>query len=54
MSVRIGVREALPQAGVYFNLDALRMGVSVWGSELGYEPGERSVYNLALSFDFVY
>ena len=54
LSVRLGVREALPQAGIYFDLDAFKMGVSAWGDELGYEPGERPVYNLALSFDFEY
>lgn len=54
LSARVGIKEALPQAGVYFDLNALKMGVSVWGDELGYEPGERSVYNLALSFDFEY
>lgn len=54
LSVRLGVREALPQAGIYFDLEAFKMGVSAWGDELGYEPGERPVYNLALSFDFEY
>jgi len=54
LSIRLGLREALPQAGVYFDLEAFKMGVSAWGDELGYEPGERPVYNLALSFDFEY
>jgi hypothetical protein len=54
LSIRVGVREALPQAGVYFDLAAFKMGVSAWGDELGYEPGERPIYNLALSFDFEY
>jgi len=54
LSIRLGIREALPQAGVYFDLEAFKMGVSAWGDELGYEPGERPIYNLALSFDFEY
>jgi hypothetical protein len=54
LSIRLGFREALPQAGVDFDLDALRIGVSAWGDELGYEPGQRSVYNIAFAFDFVY
>lgn len=54
LAIRLGFREALPQAGVDFDLDALHIGVSAWGDELGYEPGQRSVYNIAFAFDFVY
>lgn len=54
LSVRMGVRDALPQAGVDLDLDFAKIGVNAWGTELGLEPGERSIYNLEFSFDFVY
>jgi hypothetical protein len=53
-TLRIGVREALLQAGIDLNLDFAHIVVSAWGDELGIEPGERSVYNLLIGIDFIY
>ena len=54
LTFRIGVREALLQAGFGLDLDFVHIAVSAWGDELGIEPGQRSVYNLLLGIDFVY
>lgn len=54
LSLRIGIREALLQAGVDFDLDFAHVSVSAWGDELGSEPGQRPVYNLLLGIDFLY
>jgi hypothetical protein len=54
LSLRLGIKEALLQAGVDFDLDFAHVSVSAWGDELGNEPGERPVYNLILGMDFLY
>ena len=54
LSVRLGFREALLAAGLGFDLGAFSLNAAAWGDELGIEPGARPVYNLLLSFDFVY
>ncbi len=54
LTIRVGMREALLQAGVDFDLGFVRINASAWGDELGFEPGQRSIYNLLLGFDFVY
>jgi hypothetical protein len=54
LTLRVGIKDALLQAGIDYDLGVARVGVSAWGAELGYEPGSRSVYNLLLGIDFVY
>ncbi len=54
LAFRIGLSEALLAAGLSFDLGALRLCAAAWGDELGIEPGDRPVYNLLVSFDFVY
>jgi hypothetical protein len=54
LSLRAGVRGALPSAGIGLNLGLFSLDLSAYGEELGIEPGARPVYNLLLNFDFRY
>lgn len=54
LALRVGVKDALLEAGAEFDLGFAKLGVAAWGRELGSEPGQRPVYNLELGLDFVY
>jgi hypothetical protein len=53
MTVRLGIKEALLEAGMGFDLGGVRVGASAFGRELGLEPGSRPIYNLLLSLEFL-
>jgi hypothetical protein len=54
VTLRTGIADALLSAGAGINLHAFTMNLSVFGTELGLEPGERPCYNLLLDFNFKY
>jgi len=54
LSLRAGIRDALPSAGFGIDLSAFSFSLAMYGSELGLEPGSRPVYNLLVSLDFSY
>jgi hypothetical protein len=54
LALRVGIKDALLEAGAEFDLGFATVGVGAWGRELGSEPGQRPVYNLELALDFVY
>ncbi|MEI6388679.1 MAG: hypothetical protein WCQ50_18850 [Spirochaetota bacterium] len=54
VSVRAGLSEGYPTAGVSLDLSVMRLDLSVWGSELGLEPGARPSFNLMTTLDFSY
>ncbi|MBP7096470.1 MAG: hypothetical protein KBC36_10305 [Spirochaetia bacterium] len=54
LSLRAGIADALPNAGFAVDLSAFRFGLSMYGTELGLDPGVRPLYNLLLSFEFRY
>ncbi|MFZ4617332.1 MAG: hypothetical protein ACOYM2_14200 [Rectinemataceae bacterium] len=54
ISVRAGLSEGYPTAGASLDLSVMRLDLSVWGSELGLEPGARPSFNLMTTLDFSY
>lgn len=52
LTLRVGLAQGLLSAGVALDLDVFAVNASVWGSELGLEPGERPLYNLMISLEF--
>jgi len=54
VTLRAGVADALLAAGAGLDLHVFTLNLSVFGTELGLEPGERPCYNLLLDFDFKY
>jgi len=54
LSLRAGVKDALPTAGFGIDLSAFSFSLSMYGKELGIEPGARPVYNLLVALDFRY
>lgn len=52
--LRAGITEALLSAGLGLDLKAFDLDFSVFGTELGLEPGDRPCYNLLLDFEFKY
>lgn len=54
LSLRAGVKDALPTAGFGINLSAFTFSLSMFGTELGIEPGARPAFNLLVAFDFRY
>ena len=52
MTVRLGIKEALLQAGMGFDLGGTRVSATAFGRELGLEPGSRPIYDLLISFEF--
>ena len=54
VTLRAGIADALPSAGMGLNLSAFTMNLSVYGAELGLDPGDRPYYNLLIDFDFKY
>jgi hypothetical protein len=54
VTLRAGISDALPSAGMGLNLSAFTMNISAFGAELGMDPGNRPYYNLLIDFDFKY
>lgn len=54
VSLRAGITEGYPNAGASLDLAVMKLDLSVWGSELGQEPGARSAFNLMSTLEFSY
>ncbi|MBN1241603.1 MAG: hypothetical protein JXA15_02725 [Spirochaetales bacterium] len=54
LSLRAGIADALPNLGLAVDLSVFRFGLSVYGTELGLDPGVRTLYNILMSFEFRY
>lgn len=54
MTLRAGMREALPAAGVGFEFGLFQLDLSMYGRELGLEPGSRPSFNMDLAMSFEY
>jgi len=54
LSLRAGVKDALPSAGFGIALSAFSFSLAMFGEELGIEPGARPVYNVLVALDFKY
>ncbi len=54
LTVRLGVKDALPALGFGLNLSVFKFSLSMYGRELGLDPGVRPVYNVLMSLDFSY
>lgn len=54
VTLRAGVADALPSAGMGLNLSAFTLNISAYGAELGLDPGDRPYYNLLIDFSFKY
>ena len=50
--LRFGVDEMYPAAGIGIRLGAFNIDASIYGQELGYEPGARPQLNTAFSIGF--
>jgi hypothetical protein len=54
LSLRFGVADALPAAGFGLDLSFMRLDCSIYGKELGLDPGVQSVYAVDLGLLFRY
>ncbi|MFP4562217.1 MAG: hypothetical protein ACLFRY_02800 [Spirochaetia bacterium] len=54
LSIRAGLNEGLPAAGLGLDLHFFTLNAAMFGAELGSEPGMRSVYNIMIGFEFRY
>jgi hypothetical protein len=54
LSLRAGIKDALPAAGFGVDLAAFTFSLAMFGKELGIEPGARPVFNMLVAFDFRY
>jgi hypothetical protein len=54
LSLRAGIKDALPAAGFGMDLAAFKFSLAMFGRELGIEPGARPVFNLLVALDFRY
>jgi len=54
LSIRAGIQDALPAAGFGLDLQIFDLSLSMYGEELGLEPGDRPVFNLLFALDFLY
>jgi hypothetical protein len=54
VTLRAGVVDALPSAGLSLDLSVFRLSLAAYGSELGLDPGVRPCYNLLVDFEFSY
>jgi len=54
ITLRGGINEALPSAGLALDLSAFNLSLAAYGTELGLDPGDRPCYNLLVDFDFKY
>jgi hypothetical protein len=54
LTLRGGVREGLPAAGFGIDLTFMELSFALYGTELGFEPGSRPAFNVAVMLDFSY
>lgn len=54
LSLRAGIADALPSAGFGLDLSFMKLDCSIYGKELGLDPGIQSVYALDMSLLFRY
>jgi len=54
VSLRAGIHETYPAAGLGLNLTACKLDFAFYGSELGLEPGSRPLLNMDISLSFEY
>lgn len=52
ISLRLGIHEMYPSAGIGARFGAFNLDAAIFGRELGLEPGTRSQLNLAFSLEF--
>lgn len=52
--LRAGIRDLYLSAGVGLDLTYLRVDLAMYGKELGLDPGDRPLLNIALSLSFEY
>ena len=52
ISLRLGIHEMYPSAGIGARFGAFNLDAAIFGRELGLEPGTRPQLNLALSLEF--
>jgi hypothetical protein len=52
--LRAGIRDAYLSAGLGLDLSAFKIDFAMYGTELGLEPGDRPLLNIALSTAFQY
>lgn len=52
--LRAGIRDAYLSAGLGLDLTAFRIDFAMYGTELGLEPGDRALLNIALSVAYQY
>lgn len=48
LHLRAGINECYPAAGLGLDLKIIQLDMAVYGQELGLEPGDRPLYNMAL------
>ena len=54
LNLRIGIADALPAAGIGIDLSFMQLDCSIYGKELGLDPGIQSTYGLDISLLFRY
>jgi hypothetical protein len=54
VTLRAGIADALLSAGAGIDLSVFTLNLSIFGAELGLEPGDRPCYNLLVDFNFKY
>ena len=54
LSVRAAIQDGLPAAGFGLDLEIFDLSLSMYGRELGLQPGQRPVFNLLFAIDFRY
>lgn len=54
VSLRAGVQDCYPHAGLGLNFTYFQMEISAYGKELGLDPGKRPLFNFELAFLFKY
>ncbi|MGO8693608.1 MAG: hypothetical protein ACLQMF_08035 [Rectinemataceae bacterium] len=52
--LRAGIQDALLSAGVGIDLHIFTVNFAVYGTELGLDPGDWTVYNMLMTIDFRY
>jgi hypothetical protein len=54
LSIQLGMNDMLPAAGIGLNLFIFKVAASIYGKELGNDPGVLSTYGLDLGILFRY
>lgn len=54
VSLRLGVSDCYPQAGMDLDFSFFKMELAAYGKELGLEPGSRPLFNFEMAFLFNY